>query len=233
MKNKLSFMATVFLVIALLNSCTVTRDNYNPIIDDEEAVRELIKVKKCLNIFESNKWTEKYTYLEMDLLYKNLSVEEIKTAIYLWSCYGVRGRTYKNDYVYRKERPKFSEAEAEDVYETYSALELRNKEVMNFAETILYNLCDSQVVLKEDLNIPVGVSNKFMDDLIIHLNSIFNNMNTPRINKNSRLINDNYKSYQVWIVSEEGNNLLKNGMRITVFFNEDKERIAMRLFHSK
>ncbi len=48
MKNRIYLIG--LLVTISLTSCTVTRDNYDPSIDDEEACRELVKVAKCLNM---------------------------------------------------------------------------------------------------------------------------------------------------------------------------------------
>lgn len=230
MKSKLNFIGILLLsTTLLLSSCEVTRDNYDPAIDDEEACRELVKVNKCMKIYSSfggniDKWFKNFVKQEIqDEFGDDYTHKEIDNYI---SCdlYSVsfsyntpqkmRQDQYLNSYI--------------TIYNDFAPGKMKRH-----AEQYFYNLCESDVIQKNKESTKCENDDMFCIEFNKQLKLIFDGVNTPRIDWFADLINDDYQSYQVWEIGKESDSFWEDGVRITVFFNKNNERTKMRLFHSK
>lgn len=128
--------------------------------------------------------------------------------------------------------PNFLPEEAESIREAYLWIEDKYCHVPRYAEFLLYQKCKSNVILKtKPKNLP-EFEQSFIDELNKELSSIFRIHNAPSIDW-SELINDDYQKYQVWLISKESDPDRWNDIKITVFFDENNNRISMRLFQSE
>lgn len=221
-----------------MSSCTSTnRDNYDPWIVDENACRELVKVENCLNAFFRD-----YTYDESldEYLYSSFLPDAEPT--YIKQIKGARGvRFYDNERSwYNSFEQSFCKLTYEEAKEWYSIFNKHAEWYKNLQirlEYYLYSKCNSDILHKNS-----GLGKYDVVDIIDRMiydraeeekiSQYFENLNTPSIDY-SELINDDNASYQVWLISKASDSDRESDTKITVFFNSNNKRKAMRLFHPK
>lgn len=229
---------SLIILIVVMSSCTSTnRDNYDPWIVDENACRELVKVENCLNAFFRD-----YTYDESldEYLYSSFLPDAEPT--YIKQIKGARGvRFYDNERSwYNSFEQSFCKLTYEEAKEWYSIFNKHAEWYKNLQirlEYYLYSKCNSDILHKNS-----GLGKYDVVDIIDRMiydraeeekiSQYFENLNTPSIDY-SELINDDNASYQVWLISKASDSDRESDTKITVFFNSNNKRKAMRLFHPK
>ncbi len=210
MKQKL-YLAIVLLLV-ILSSCTTTRDNYNPAIHDKEACRELVKVAKCMKIYSSSDFIDKRyrTFVQED-------IEGLFSDKYLQEEFVVRGgevaKNIKRQYDLHR-------------YRSENVNILTSFKLKSLAERYFYNLCQSNLIPKSKEVIDCD-GDPFCVEFKKHLDLIFEQVNMPSIEPFAELINDESQECQVWGIGKE------DPVKITVWFNQNQERLGMSLSHSK
>lgn len=229
---------SLIILIVVMSSCTSTnRDNYDPWIVDENACRELVKVENCLNAFFRD-----YTYDESLNEYLYGSFLPDAEPIYIKQIKGARGvRFYDNERSwYNSFEQSFCELTYEEAKEWYSIFNKHAEWYKNLQirlEYYLYSKCSSDILHKNS-----GLGKYDVVDIIDRMiydraeeekiSQYFENLNTPSIDY-SELINDDNASYQVWLISKASDSDRESDTKITVFFDSNNKRKAMRLFHPK
>ena len=103
--------------------------------------------------------------------------------------------------------------------------------IVEYAEDYLYNQCSSSEIKKYNLRTEkYETLENIKKDLNEEVLEIFNRCNAPSLDW-SDLINDDYANYQVWLISKESDPERLSDIKITVFFNNDRKRTHLRLFH--
>lgn len=221
----------------MIIQASLERDNYDPLVIDEEACRELVKVENSLNAFFKD-----YTYDEAldEYLYGSFLPDAESEAIKrIKGAKGVRfydnERSWYNSFEQCFCRLTFKEAK--EWYSIFNKHKEWYKNLRPKLEYYLYSKCNSGILWKNsspgkyDV---VEIRDKSIYDRAAEekILQYFNNLNAPSIDY-SELINDDNANYQVWEISKESDPDRESDTKITVSYDSENRRTRMRLFHPK
>lgn len=213
----------------VIQPALLERDNYEPLVVDEEICRELVKVENSLNAFFKD-----YTYAQSldEYLYGSFlpdaepeyirKIKFVANALINYHYYDGRN----NPITYKEAK------EWEEIISTYQKwyINLRPK-----LEYYLYSKCNSDILRK---NIGSGnydvveirdrpIYDRAAEEKVLQY---FNSLNAPSIDY-TELINDDNANYQVWEISKESDPDRESDTKITVLYDSENRRTRMRLFH--
>lgn len=215
----------------MIAQASLERDNYDPLVIDEEACRELVKVENSLNAFFKD-----YTYDEALDEYLYGSFLPDAEPEYIRKIKLVANELINYHYYDGRNNPiTYKEAkEWEEIIFIYQKwyINLRSK-----LEYYLYSKCNSGILWKNSSSGKydvVEIKDKSIYDRAAEekILQYFNNLNAPSIDY-SELINDDNANYQVWEISKESDLDRESDTKITVFYDSENRRTRMSLFHPK
>lgn len=215
----------------MIAQASLERDNYDPLVIDEEACRELVKVENSLNAFFKD-----YTYDEALDEYLYGSFLPDAEPEYIRKIKLVANELINYHYYDGRNNPiTYKEAkEWEEIIFIYQKwyINLRSK-----LEYYLYSKCNSGILWKNSSSGKydvVEIKDKSIYDRAAEekILQYFNNLNAPSIDY-SELINDDNANYQVWEISKESDPDRESDTKITVFYDSENRRTRMSLFHPK